>query len=167
MRVEFVDPIIEGAQKVLATEIQAEVQRGSLSVNNSPCTTCDVTTIVAVTGAVEGFLLLSVSAETARAIVSAMVGQTFEEMNELAVSGIAELGNVIAGNATIALAESGFPSKVAPPVVVIGSGTRISTVNIQRLVVPLSTPVGQVEVQVALKEVPANARSTEAPADLV
>ena len=167
MRVEFVNPIIEGAQKVLATEIQAEVQRGSLSVNNSPCTTGDVTTIVAVTGAVEGFLLLSVSAETARASVSTMVGQPFEEMNELAVSGIAELGNVIAGTATIALAESGFPSKVAPPVVVIGSGTRISTVNIQRLVVPLSTPVGQVEVQVALKEVPANARSTEAPADLV
>lgn len=164
MRAEFVNPFIEAAQRVIRAETQSEVQRGTLSLNNSPYTTRDVTVLVAVTGRVQGTVLYSMPEQTARAIVSAMVGQAFDEMNDLAVSGIAELGNVITGTASTALAEAGFPSRIAPPIVLIGRGTQISTVDIQRLVVPLSTQLGPVEIQVALKEVLVDASPVKAPA---
>lgn len=167
MRVEFVNPFIEAAQRVIRAETQSEVRRGALSLNSSPYTTRDVTVLVAVTGRVQGTVLYSMPEETARAIVSAMIGQPFDKMNDLAVSGIAELGNVITGTASTALAEAGFPSRIAPPIVLIGSGTQISTVDIQRLVVPLSTQLGPVEIQVALKEVLSNGWSSKAPAESV
>jgi len=163
VKVEFVNPFIEAAKRVIETETQGEVQRGPLSLYTSPYTTRDVTTMVAVTGRVQGLVLYSMPDNTARGIVSAMTGQPFNELNDLAISGIAELGNVITGTATISLAEAGFPSRIAPPVVIIGNGTKISTLDIQRLVVPLSTRFGLVEVQVALKEAPPNSPITSCP----
>jgi chemotaxis protein CheX len=154
VKVEFVNPFIDSAQRVLNTETGFEVKRGALSLHTSASTTRDVTTLVAVTGKIHGIVMISMSNATAMAIVSAMIGQQFEEVNDLAISGIAELGNVITGTAGIALAETGYPSKIAPPIVVMGAGTKISTVDIQRLLVVLSTPVGEVDVQVAIKEAP-------------
>ena len=156
MKVEFVNPFIEAAQSVIESEVRGEVSRGPLSLHTSPYTTRDVTTMVAVTGKIQGLVLYSMPESTARGIVSAMIGQPFEELNELAISGIAELGNVITGRASIALADAGYPSKIAPPVVVIGHGTKISTLDLHRLVVPLTTRFGLVEVQIALKESPPN-----------
>ena len=55
------------------------------------------------------------------------------------------------------LAEAGFPSDLAPPMLLVGRGTMVSTLDVQRLVIPLQTEVGQVEVQVALRENAASA----------
>ena len=41
---------------------------------------------------------------------------------------------------------------IAPPTIILGRSTLLSTVGIQRLVVPVQTPLGVVEVQVAAKE---------------
>ena len=156
MKVEFMNPFIDAAKTVIETEIQSEIQRGAMTLLTSPSTTRDVTAIVAVTGKIQGIVLYGMSRETALAMVSAMMGQEFAELDDLAISGIAEMGNVITGTAGVALEKSGYPSKLAPPVVIIGNGTKISTLDIQRLIVPLSTKFGDVEVQIAIKETPTN-----------
>ncbi len=156
MRVEFVNPFIEAATNVLQAEVQQKISRGNMSLHTSATTTLDVTAIVAVTGKIHGIVMYGMSTETAKAMVSIMLGQEFEELNDLAISGIAELGNVITGTASIFLEKAGYPSKLAPPVVIVGSGSKISTLDIQRLVVPLTAEVGVIEVQVAIKEAPTN-----------
>ena len=80
-----------------------------------------------------------------------MMGQEFPEFDALAQSGIAEIGNVITGRAAVLLAEAGFPSDLAPPMLLVGRGTMISTLDVQRLVIPLETDLGKIEIQVALK----------------
>jgi chemotaxis protein CheX len=88
---------------------------------------------------------------TARAMVSKMMGQDFPEFDALAQSGIAEIGNVITGRAAILLSEAGFPSDLAPPMLLVGRNTMISTLDVQRLVIPIETELGKIEIQVALK----------------
>ena len=75
----------------------------------------------------------------------------FEEFDALAQSGIGELGNVITGRAAVLLAEAGFPADIAPPMLLVGRNMLISTLDVQRLVIPIETEMGNVEIQVALK----------------
>ncbi|MBV8718679.1 MAG: chemotaxis protein CheX [Chloroflexi bacterium] len=91
------------------------------------------------------------SQETALGIVSRMMGQQFEEFDALAQSGIGEVGNVITGRAGVLLSEAGYPSNITPPALVVGKGTMVTTLDLNRLVFPLETDVGALEVQVVLK----------------
>ena len=152
MRAEFINPFLQAATEVLESELGSRPQRGSIGLQRSAYTSDEVTAVLAVTGAVAGMVMFAMTEETARAIVSYIMGQEFPHFDALAQSGIAELGNVITGRAAVLLAEAGYPSDLAPPMLIIGRGTMISTLDVQRLVIPIETQFGKIEIQVALKE---------------
>jgi chemotaxis protein CheX len=87
-------------------------------------------------------------------MVSSIMGQKFAELNPLAQSGVAELGNVISGRATIRFSEAGYQSNISTPTILIGSGIQISTLDFPRIVVPLETQFGSFTTHLALKEKP-------------
>jgi chemotaxis protein CheX len=151
MRAEFINPFLQAATEVLEAELGSPPVRGSVGLQRSAYTSDDVTAVVAVTGEVAGMVLFAMTESTARAMVSRMMGQDFPEFDQLAQSGIADIGNVITGRAAVLLAEAGFPSDLAPPMLLVGRNTMISTLDVQRLVIPLETGLGKIEIQVALK----------------
>ena len=151
MKVEFVNPFIQAASEVLDSELRCETQRGGLRLHTSAVTTDEITALVGVTGTLNGLVLYSMSQATALGIVSRMIGKQFDEFDALAQSGIGELGNVITGRAGILLSEAGYPSNITPPALVMGKGTMITTLDLHRLVFPLQTEVGSLEIQVVLK----------------
>jgi chemotaxis protein CheX len=151
VKVEFVNPFIQAASEVLDSELGKEAERGVLRLQKSAFTTDEVTALVGVTGTVTGMVLYSMSEATALGIVSKMLGQDFADFDALAQSGIGELGNVITGRAGILLADAGYPSNISPPALVIGKGTMITTLDLNRLVCPLQTEVGPLEIQIVLK----------------
>ena len=157
MKVEFVNPFIQAAREVLESELGGETSRGNLRLQKSAYTTDEVTALLGVTGAVAGMVLYSMSEETARTIVARMLGQEFPEFDALAQSGIAEMGNVITGRAGVLLAEAGYPSNITPPALVVGKGTMVTTLDLNRLVFPLETSAGTLEIHVVLKSQPARA----------
>ena len=151
MKVEFVNPFIQAASEVLEAELGGEAQRGNLRLQKSALTTDEVTALVGVTGTVSGVVLYTMSEATALGIVSRVMGKQFSSFDELAQSGIGELGNVITGRAGVLLSEAGYPSNITPPALVIGKGTMVTTLDLNRLVFPLQTEVGGLEVQIVLK----------------
>ena len=151
MKVEFVNPFIQAATEVLESELGGESQRGALRLQKSAVTTHEVTAIVGVTGMVRGLVLYSMNEATAMAIVSRTMNQEFREFDALAQSGIGELGNVITGRAGVLLSEAGYPSNLTPPAVVVGKGTLVTTLDLNRLVLPLETDVGSLEVQIVMR----------------
>jgi chemotaxis protein CheX len=159
VRAEFINPFLQAANEVLESELGASPQRGQVGLQKSAYTTDDVTAVIGVTGQVQGVVLYVMTETTARAIVSKMMGQEFTEFDALAQSGIGEIGNVITGRATVLLAEAGYPSDLAPPMLIVGRGTLVTTLDMQRLVIPLETEFGKIEIQVALKANQAGARS--------
>src|SRR3981189_1076016 len=90
------------------------------------------------------------SQATALRIVSRVMGQEFEKFDALAQSGIGELGNVITGRAGVLLSEAGYTSKITPPSMMFGKGKMITARELHRLVLPLTTDVGPLEVQIVL-----------------
>ena len=79
------------------------------------------------------------------------MGEAVPVFNELAESSIAEMGNIITGQAAAGLEEHGYVCKLTPPTIITGKGVMISTVDIQRLVIPIELPVGFIEISVALR----------------
>jgi chemotaxis protein CheX len=152
MRVQIVNRYVQAALDVISKETSLPVQRGGLMLEGNPYTTEDVTAVVAISGQLSGSIYLSMAETVALQLISAILGQESTELDDLGQSGIAEMANVIAGSAGIQLAEENIETIINPPLVLVGRGARLSSVEIQRLVVPLATPYGDVKLHVALRE---------------
>ena len=151
MRAELAQPFLLAAKGVLEQEIGGEIGRGSIAVEKGDFEAGEVTAVVGVTGALSGAVMYRMSEATALAIVGRMMGQTFGELDALARSGVGELGNVISGRAGVLLERAGVRTEIAPPMLIVGRGGTMSSLDIPRLLVPLKTRAGEIDLQIALK----------------
>jgi len=152
MNVKFLNPFIISAHEILSVEMHESVQRGELRLENGSYTTDDVTVIISLIGLVDGTVFFSMSKESAVQLASTIMGEKFDTLDKLAQSGIAELGNVIAGQASMKLSEAGYEFNISTPSLIIGKGATISTLGYPRLIVPLTTSMGSVTIHLALRE---------------
>ena len=152
MNVKFLNPFVTSAHDILQMEMHEAVQRGELKLESGSYRTDDATVIISLIGAVDGTVFYSMSKESAMQFASALMGEKFDTLNELAQSGIAELGNVITGQASMRLAEAGYESNISTPSLIIGKGASISTLEYPRLVVPLTTAIGSLTIHLSLRE---------------
>jgi chemotaxis protein CheX len=158
MNVKFLNPFVDAASDVLKAECGIEVTRGNLTLQKSALTTEDVTVLISLIGQVQGVVLYSLSISTALGLVSRVMGQEFTEFDNLAQSGVAELGNVITGRATVNLSQAGYSADISPPTLIQGKGTSVSTLDFARVSVPLHTEIGDVVAHLALRESPEGTR---------
>ena len=152
MDAKLLNPFIQAAAEVLKAEVGAEISRGNISLQKSAMTSDDITVLINLVGDVYGVVMYGMPTATGLNMVSKIMGQEFTVMNSLAQSGVAELGNVISGRATIRFSEAGYQSNISTPMVLTGSGIEISTLDFHRIVVPLETQFGTLTVHLALKE---------------
>ena len=151
MNVEMVNPFVTAARDVLKAELDTEVERGKLALEKSCKTADEVTALIAVTGQVRGLVLYTLSMATACGFAGQMLGQECLELDDLGESAIAELANMITGKASVLLEEASLKSDISPPALVMGNGSSVSTVDLNRLVVPLDTSYGSMAIHVALE----------------
>lgn len=160
MDVKLLNPFIEAAVEVLKAEAGAEIKRGNLSLQKSALTSDDITVLINLVGDVYGVVMYGMSTATGLGLVSKIMGQEFGELNTLAQSGVAELGNVISGQATIRFSEAGFRSNISTPMVLTGNGIEVSTLDFHRIVVPFETQFGAFTVHLALRQKAHSANQT-------
>ena len=152
MNVKFLNPFVDAAVDVLKAEAKANISKGTITLQKSALTTDEVTVLINLVGQVQGVVLFGLSEKMGMNIVSMMMSQEFTEFDNLAQSGVAELGNVISGRATVMLAEAGFKSTISPPTMIKGKGVQISTLDFPRIVVPLNCEYGEMVIHLALRE---------------
>jgi chemotaxis protein CheX len=152
MRLEYINPVVKAALDVLRAELNTDVRRGPVKVVYGDARGNDLTILIAVTGALEGVMAYGLNAGVACAMASVMMGEEFSELDELVQSGVAEVGNVISGRAMMRLAEMGLETQIAPPVLLLGNDTRISTLSLPRLFVPIEMSFGTIDMQIALQQ---------------
>jgi len=160
MNVEILKPFVEGAAEVLEFEVKTKVEKGNLSLQKSALTTDDVTVLLTLVGDIRGVVLFSLVKEVGLRMVSRILEQEFLELDSMAQSGIAELGNVITGKATVKLSKAGYHVNISPPTVITGKDVKISTLDFSRIVVPLKTELGTMEIHLAVREDKQNQMST-------
>ncbi|HVP21199.1 MAG TPA: chemotaxis protein CheX [Anaerolineaceae bacterium] len=152
MNVKFLNPFIEAAIEVIFKETGFHFQRGDLHLEKSAYISDDTTVIISLVGGVIGNVFYSMNEQSAVRLVSKMLGEPITQFNNLAQSGIAELGNVITGSASVKLSNAGFETTISPPTLLYGKGATISTLDYPRLVVPFSSDDIFFVVHLALRE---------------
>jgi chemotaxis protein CheX len=153
MKAEFVNPFASAMVMVFQKEFGMNVMRDSLALQQGPLRGADVNTIIGVTGQLEGQVIYTFDERVALRIASALMGEAVEELDELAKSAVAELGNIITGNAAIGLSENGYNCILTPPTLLTGKELIVTTFT-PVLNIPFSTDFGSVTVHVALRERP-------------
>jgi chemotaxis protein CheX len=152
VNVKFLNPFVDSACEILELELHEKVERGDLLLENGLYLTEDVTVILSLIGSVEGTVFYSMSKDLAVRMTSMLMGGTFNSLDRLVQSGIAELGNVITGRASMKLAAAGYETNISTPSLIMGYGATISTLDQPRLLVPLITSMGIVTIHLALRE---------------
>ena len=152
MNVNYLNPFLKAAKSVLAAELGVQVDRGTVTVENAAYTSQEVTVLLSDVGDIQGIVLYSMDTSMALAMVSLMLGEEQAEFDELAQSGIAEMGNVITGVVTTYLAEAGYRCSISVPTLIVGKGMMLSTLDFKRMVVPLTTTLGNMSIHIALRE---------------
>jgi chemotaxis protein CheX len=152
MNVKFLNPFLEAAYEVLLAEANVRTNRGQLGLNKDPYITDDVTVMLSLVGGVEGTVFYSLANRLALTLIGNMLGEKLETVTSLAQSGLAELGNVITGRASVKLAQAGYESQISPPTLLLGRGSTLSTLDMPRLVVSLTSDDGPLTVHLAIRE---------------
>lgn len=152
MRVEYINPFVEAAFSIMSQVLQTEIQRKDLYLKRTSQPVMGVAAIVGLAGDVEGRVLIDMNDDTAISIASVMNGEQLNEIDDLVKATITELANMITATAVTKLHELGFKFDLTPPSILTGQNMRVTDMNVEALIVPLSMPQGLVEINVAIRE---------------
>ncbi len=149
MRYTYIRPFTEAAQVVLEEVLAGRIAAGDIELSATTVAGRGVTTIVGITGEVDGRVLFDMAPDSAVRIAGAMSGDAISGLNRFSQDSLAELAGMIVGRAVTMLNDAGHRLQVSPPTLLIGDNLTISNFQLETLVVPLETPYGEVVVNVA------------------
>jgi len=151
VRFDYINPFADSACETLSRILHAPVQKGELSLKNSPVPNLGVATIIGITGQVKGRVIFEMEPRTALELAEALNGEHLEKMTPLALDTIAEMSNMMIGGAVTALNNQGFEFNVTPPTIFSGVEMASADIHMETLVIPLETSYGKVIVNAALQ----------------
>lgn len=100
------------------------------------------------TGDVVGHVLIRFTEANAKKVASTMLmGMPVEELDEMSLSALSELGNMIMGGATVHLSEEGLSTDITPPTLLRGDVDVFNTIS-----VPLSNDDLRVVLDISIRK---------------
>ena len=109
--------------------------------------------LVGVLGDLQGQVICGMTADTAKRIISQMMGCEVQEIDQMGESAICELKNIIVGTASTNLSLTGFHCQITPPLFLMGGVIPEFLKHIHTaLTIPITTPFGGIEINLALRK---------------
>jgi chemotaxis protein CheX len=146
MNVKYINPFLTAVNNVIMNLGGEWVKKGNIKVKKDMSINKEVTAFVGVVGNVRGNISYSFSAKTALGIASMMIGMEIDKVDEIARSAIAELSNMITGNALAILADSGELIDITTPTVVMGKDMYCVLCSVDTIMVEIETQYGFIEL---------------------
>lgn len=154
----YITPFISSVQNVFETMLQLPVQLGNPELKRSGSTGHDVSGIIAMSGDLEGSIVLSFPTATAERVVALFVGEDLASTHDDFADAIGELVNMVSGGAKARF--DGKHVSISCPSVVIGDSHSVfARKDVVQLIIPCQSDVGDFAVEVAILQ------SSLAPAD--
>ena len=149
MDVQYINPFLNATVKVLETMAFLKVRPGKPYVKKNSSAAGDVSGIIGITGDVEGSFSISFSKECIKKVVSNMLGEEVEDIDDEVKDAVGELTNIISGDARRELSEKGLSLNGSLPTVVAGPSHEIKHVGKgPTIALPFETDAGPVTVEV-------------------
>lgn len=156
---EYVRAFVQAAESVLGEVLGTPPTKGTPALQKSPLIDlAEVNVIIGITGDLQGLVNFGMDMATALAIASTMAMETLDELDELSISALQEMANMIAGNARFALQSKKVKSEISIPSLLIGKQMRTTWHRIRSVSVPLGLPFGQIVAIVGLYRLKGDAK---------
>lgn len=151
MNVEYINPFLMAATSIIKDICQIEMKIGKPYVKTTEFAEDSVVIMIGVTGEMRGQVMIALTYNKALEIASKMMmGMPVTELDEMSISAISELGNMIMGNAATILSTKGIGIDITPPTVCHGKLT-ISQSYTKNICIPLNGDDITIELDVAVK----------------
>jgi chemotaxis protein CheX len=151
MKMDLIQPFINAADAVLSQGLSGTTKVGNLSMEEEGYRRKGVAGMVALTGDIEGRIVLDLDPLTALRVASHYAGAELPESDALIKETIFELANQVVGNAVCALNDQGFHFRVHPPVMLASDEGDKTSEDVEALMICFETAMGNVFMNVALR----------------
>ena len=153
MKEEYVNSFLAPAKLVWAKELGDSLELASAQLVAKQFTTDDLTAIIGVSGRLEGNVLYGFGESTALAVVCRMLGEDVSSyQDELGLSALGEIANMITGNAATHLSSAGYQCNISPPVIIEPAGSRFTTFEGAQILVTFASSLGPLSVRISLHD---------------
>ena len=153
INVDHINPFLMAASTIMRDACQMEMKIGRPYVKTTEFQSDSVIIMIGVTGEMRGQVMISFTTPKACQVASGMMmGMPVPELDDMAMSAISELGNMIMGNAATVFSVRNIGIDITPPTVGRGTG-KIDTMYTKNIAIPLLTDDSKVfmEMNIAMK----------------
>jgi len=153
MKIEYINPFIEASQIVLKQIASMEVKLGKVYLKTTPYRSEDIIIMVGLTGKLRGQANFTMSRQFGLKLASCMMmGMPLTEFDDISKSAIAELANMIMGNAATLLYNRGISIDITPPSMVLGENMQVSPNKMKTICIPLLIDDDKIELDISTEE---------------
>lgn len=150
---DYVRAFVQAAERVLGEVIGEVPTKGAPVFQTEPSIALqEVNVTVGITGDLQGQANFGMNMQTALALASIMMMETVEGLDEMSISALQELSNMISGNARFFLNDLGMRSDITPPTMLIGKDMTAAWHRIRAMTVPLDLSAGKIFVTVGIRQ---------------
>ena len=152
MDVTLINPFINATINVLETMAFMTVTAGKPYVKQDNTAVGDVTGVLGLTGVAHGTIAVTFEEECILTVVSNMLGEKMDSLNEDIADAVGELTNMISGQARKELDEVGRVFKAAIPSVITGRNHSIRHYSDgPKIAIPFETNGGDFTIEVCFE----------------
>jgi len=138
INVEFINPFLIATVGILKDMCQVvlKVEKPYIKINEFADES--ILIMIGITGEMRGQVIIALTVENACDVASKMMmGMPVTELNELSISAISELGNMIMGNSATILSTKGIGIDITPPTICRGN-LSLTTSYAKNICIPFS-----------------------------
>ena len=152
MDVKYINPFINATLNVLDTMAFTKAEAGKPYIKHNHTALGDVTGVIGLTGNASGTISVSFAEKSILSIVSNMLGEQINELNEDIKDAVGEITNMISGQARQELENLGRSLRAAIPTVIMGKGHTVAHVTSHPIIaIPFSTANGDFTIEVCFE----------------
>ncbi|HEY9856707.1 MAG TPA: chemotaxis protein CheX [Stenomitos sp.] len=150
---DYVRAFVQAAERVLGEVLGEVPTKGTPIFQKEPSIGLqEVNVTVGITGDLQGQVNFGMDMTTALAIASTMMMETVAALDEMSISALQELSNMISGNARFFLNDLGVKSDITPPTMLVGKDMSATWHRIRAMAVPLEISSGKILVTVGIRQ---------------
>ncbi|BBF44793.1 chemotaxis protein CheX [Lachnospiraceae bacterium KM106-2] len=148
---EYINPFLAASTEVLKNMCQITTTIGKPFVKEGTFPCYEYNILIGVTGEIKGQVLITFNEQVACEIASKMMMMPVTELDEISLSAISELGNMILGNSATVFSSKGVFVDITTPTLMKGS-VEFTNNAVPTIAVPLKYEDKVIELNVSVKK---------------
>ncbi len=152
LNAEYINPFLIAATKILKDMCMVETKMGKPYIKELDFKDDTLIIIIGVTGEMKGQVMMALPNQVACDIATKMIMMPITQLDDLSISALSELGNMILGNAATIFSTKGIGIDITPPTIIMGNMSFSNTLSTNICIPLIYDNNKSIEFNITIKE---------------